>query len=109
MTRRVAGLNQVVPTGYVELNPAEGEKYGLKNGDLVKVSSRRGSIVTKAYLTERVAPGIVFIPFHFAEAAANILTNDALDPEAKMPELKVCAVSLHPVKNSRKQPTIGRP
>lgn len=96
MTRRVEGLNQLVPNGYVELNPSEAEKYGLRDGDLVKVSSRRGSILTKVLLTERVAPGVVFIPFHFVEAAANILTNDALDPEAKMPELKVCAVQLTP-------------
>ncbi len=98
MTRRVEGLNQLVPTGYVELNPTDGEKYGLKDGDSVKVSSRRGSILTKVYLTERVASGIVFIPFHFVESAANILTNDVFDPEAKMPELKVCAVSLTPLK-----------
>lgn len=98
MTRRAEGLNQLVPTGYIELNPSEGGKYGLKDGDLVKVSSRRGSILTKVYLTGRVTPGVVFIPFHFAEAAANVLTNDALDPEAKMPELKVCAVSLTPLK-----------
>jgi formate dehydrogenase alpha subunit len=96
MTRRVDGLNQIVPTGYVELNPSEGKKYGLKDGELANVSSRRGSILTKVSLTERVAPGVVFIPFHFAETAANILTNDALDPEAKMPELKVCAVRLDP-------------
>ncbi len=101
MTRKVDGLNQIVPTGYAELNPREGKIYGLKDGTLANISSRRGSISTKIYLTERVAPGVVFIPFHFAETAANILTNDALDPEAKMPELKVCAVRLEPAKTEK--------
>jgi len=67
------------------------ERLGIKDGEKVKVSSRRGSIEIKAVASERVFPGLVFIPFHFREAAANILTNDALDPIAKIPELKVCA------------------
>ncbi|MHA2059778.1 MAG: molybdopterin dinucleotide binding domain-containing protein, partial [Candidatus Ranarchaeia archaeon] len=63
----------------------------------VKVSSRRGNIKIKAFVTDIVDDGAVFIPFHFAEAAANVLTNPALDPIAKIPEFKVCAVSIKKV------------
>jgi len=60
----------------------------------VRVTSRRGTIVLRASITEKTTPGVVFIPFHFAVAAANILTIDALDPLAKIPEYKVCAVNI---------------
>ena len=94
MTRRSVTLNQTVPEGYMEINPKTAKRYNILDGTPVKVSSRRGSIITKAQITEKVADGTVFIPFHFAEAAANVLTNPALDPIAKIPELKVCAVSI---------------
>jgi predicted molibdopterin-dependent oxidoreductase YjgC len=61
---------------------------------MVKVSSRRGSILVKAKVSDIVAQDVVFIPFHFAEGAANILTNSAFDPSCKTPELKVCAVAV---------------
>ena len=66
----------------------------MKDGEYVNVTSRRGTIKTKALVTDKVEIGSVFIPFHFAEAAANVLTNPVLDPIAKIPELKVCAVKL---------------
>jgi predicted molibdopterin-dependent oxidoreductase YjgC len=66
--------------------------------DKVRVSSKRGTIIVSAYVTERTPEGIVFIPFHFKEAAVNLLTNPALDPSAKIPEYKVCAVNIEPVK-----------
>jgi len=97
MTRRVEGLNQLAPSAFVELNPEEAKKYRLKEKDSVKVTSRRGEIIVKVRITERIAPGVLFIPFHFAEAAVNILTIDALDPQAKIPEFKVCAVRIEPV------------
>jgi len=62
----------------------------------VRVASRRGEISVRAEVTERVAPGHVFIPFHFAEAAANVLTNPVLDPLARIPEFKACAVRVSP-------------
>ena len=65
---------------------------GIADGTLMKVASRRGEIMAKAQVTDRVAPGLIFTTFHFAEAAANFLTNPALDPQAKIPEFKVCAV-----------------
>jgi predicted molibdopterin-dependent oxidoreductase YjgC len=92
MTRRARVLDGIVPDGYVELNFHDGEKYGIADGEMIKVSSRRGSITIRANLTDRVAQGALFIPFHFAEAAANRLTNNVLDPVSKIPEYKVCAV-----------------
>jgi predicted molibdopterin-dependent oxidoreductase YjgC len=62
------------------------------------VTSRRGEVVLRASVTEKTTIGVVFIPFHFAEAAANLLTNDALDPQAKIPEFKACAVQVFPAK-----------
>ena len=97
MTGRVKGLQELSPEAYVEVNPVDAERYGIENGAKVRVSSRRGSIEVVAWVTARVPPGTVFIPFHFGEAAANVLTNPALDPISKIPEYKVCAVKLEPV------------
>jgi formate dehydrogenase alpha subunit len=92
MTRRSEKLVQEVPEGYVEISPEDADRLGLAKSERVRVVSRRGEIETKAWITRRVPPGTVFIPFHFAEAAANVLTNPALDPVAKIPEYKVAAV-----------------
>jgi len=97
MSRRSEALNAYVNEGYVEIHPEDLTKLGLSDGDSIKVITRRGSIVTTARATKRVAVGSVFAPFHFAEAAANRLTNDALDPKAKIPELKVAACRLERV------------
>jgi len=94
MTRKVKGLNEKVPGSYIEINPATAAKFGVSDGEMLKVSSRRGSIKVKAKISSRVKGNIVFVPFHFAEAAANTLTNGALDPTCKTPELKVCAVAI---------------
>ena len=94
MSRRVDALNDYAPEGYAEIHPADASRLGLVDGGMVKVSTRRGSIETKVMATDRVAEGSVFIPFHFVEAAANMLTNDALDPKAKIPELKVAACKI---------------
>jgi len=94
MTRRIAGLNQLYPEGLVEINPKDAEKLGIANGELVRVSSRRGEVVAKAEVVDRPDPGVVFMTFHFREAAANLLTIAALDPVSKIPEYKVAAVRL---------------
>jgi formate dehydrogenase alpha subunit len=94
MTRRIALLNYEVPTGYMEINPADADHISIGNGEKVKVKSRRGTIEIAARVTEHVPKGTVFIPFHFAECAANVLTNPVLDPDAKIPVLKVCAVNV---------------
>jgi len=92
MTRRVEGLNVLMKEGEVEINPADAAKLGIADGDKVKVASRRGEVVAKANVTEASPAGVVFMTFHFAESPANRLTNPALDPVAKIPEYKVCAV-----------------
>jgi len=94
MTRRIGLLNREVPTGYVEINPSDARRLKIRNEETVDVKSRRGAISIPTMVTGRVPKGTVFIPFHFAECAANVLTNNALDPDAKIPELKVCAVSV---------------
>jgi formate dehydrogenase alpha subunit len=93
-TRRTHALNKEVPTGYVELNPVDAEAMGVSQGEIVEVRSRRGRIHIPANVTDGIIPGVVFVPFHFAEHAANLLTNPALDPVAKIPEFKVCAVAV---------------
>ncbi|MDH3596486.1 MAG: formate dehydrogenase subunit alpha [Rhodospirillales bacterium] len=94
MTRRSDGLNGLVPGPFVEVNGADAKKIRVKDGERVKVTSRRGSIVLPAKVGTRVDTGVLFIPFHFWEAAANVLTNPASDPTAGIPEFKVCAVRL---------------
>ncbi len=94
MSRRSKVLDGLVPNASVEINPIDAESLGIRQGQTVRLSTRRGSIETAADITGRVAKGSIFAPFHFAEAAANRLTNDALDPIAKIPEFKVCAAKL---------------
>jgi formate dehydrogenase alpha subunit len=97
MTRRVRGLEEIYPEGLVEIHPLDAERIGLASDELVEVSSRRGKVVAKAKITEKSPPGTVFMTFHFKEAAANLLTIDALDPIAKIPEYKVCAVKVQKI------------
>ena len=97
MTRRSYKLDQEVPTAYVEMNPEDAKRIGVNGDRRVRVRSRRGEIQINVRITERIQPGLIFIPFHFAEAAANTLTNAALDPIAKIPEYKVCAVQIQAV------------
>jgi len=94
MSRRSGALNAYVSEPYAEIHPNDLAALDIEDGDKVRVRTRRGEIVTSARAAERVARGSVFIPFHFVEAAANRLTNDALDPKAKIPELKVAACRL---------------
>ena len=94
MTRRVDAINVVSPGAYIEIHPDDANMLGIHNREIVKVSSRRGSIAVQVSISERPSKGVVFIPFHFREASANILTNTALDPISKIPELKVCAVKI---------------
>ncbi len=97
MTRRTEALPRYCPAAYVELCQADCEKLQVADGETIRVSSRRGTIDIPVKLTDKVAPGNIFIPFHFAEAAANMLTLDVIDPVAKIPELKVCAVKLEKI------------
>ena len=94
MTRVSPTLHHELEENYMELNPADARHMKIKDGEWVKVTSRRGSIKIKAKIKNTVDRGVIFIPFHFAEAAANVLTNPAYDPVAKIPEYKVCAVKV---------------
>lgn len=98
MTRRAAALDALEPTPFVEVHPADLERLGMKEGDRIRVRSRRGDITLAARAAVAVSPGNVFIPFHFREAAANLLTIDELDPYGKIPEFKYCAVRLERLK-----------
>jgi predicted molibdopterin-dependent oxidoreductase YjgC len=102
MTRKVAGLNTLEPEGVVEINPSDASSLKIKDGDSVKLVSRRGEVTAKAKVSEKSPRKVVYMTFHFAESAVNLLTNPALDPVAKIPELKVCAVRVERVRE--KQP-----
>jgi len=97
MTRHSA-LNEAYPEARVEMHPADAEMHGVTNNMPVRVTSRRGEIILRCTVTEKTTVGVVFIPWHFHEAAANLLTNDALDPQAKIPEFKACAVQVFPAR-----------
>jgi len=97
MTGRVEGLMNISGHSYVELNPADAAKIDVVTGDKVKVVSRRGSLEVEARVTDIVAEGVLFMPFHFADGPANVLTNTVIDPTAKIPELKVCAARIEKV------------
>ncbi len=92
MTRLGKGSMERCPESLVEIHPADAEKLGIAEGQQVKLTSRRGVVEAKAKITTRSDEGMVFMNFHFHEAAVNLLTNPALDPVAKIPEYKVCAV-----------------
>ncbi len=91
MTRRSTFLDELEPEAIVEMCPQDMATHGLAPGDAVRVSTRRGAVVLSARQDEAIAPGSLFIPFCFAESPANRLTNPALDPDGKIPELKYCA------------------
>lgn len=97
MTRRVDGLNELAPSGLLEVNPADAAKLGLEDGEVVRVSSRRGSITPEVEITDRVKPGLMFIAMHFREAAANVLTQAVYDPVSGIPEYKVSAVKVEKI------------
>lgn len=92
MTRRVDGLNVVRPIERVEINPQDAKKLNIAHEDNVNVISRRGKVTGKAFVTQKVPVGVVCMSFHFHETPTNALTNPVLDPQSKIPELKVCAV-----------------
>lgn len=94
MTKRVEGLEAMVDSSYVEIAPSMAKELNVKDGEMVAISSRRGKIEVKIKITDIISDNVVFMPFHFAEAAANRLTNAALDPVTDIPEYKVCAVKI---------------
>ena len=98
MTRRVEGIMKVYGESLVEVNPDDAASLGLNGGEnRIRLTSRHGTIESKALITERVPPGMVYANFHFPEASANELTHASLDPVAKIPEYKVTAVKVEKV------------
>ncbi len=93
LTRKTEGLNELAQPK-VMISAFDADKLEISNGDMLTLSTRRGSIEIAAFVTKRAQAGVLFLPFHFAEAAANKLTNNVLDPVAKIPEFKVCAVKV---------------
>jgi len=94
MTRKVKGLNDMLSEEMVQINPDDAAALGIADGDEVRIASRRGEVMAKASVVEASPKGVVSMDFHFAESPVNQLTNPALDPVAKIPELKVCAVKV---------------
>jgi formate dehydrogenase alpha subunit len=97
LSRRARILHKLVPDGEIEIHPSDAKKLGVVHGAMVDVETRRGRVRTRANVTGRIDEGALFMAFHFAEAAANRLTNDSLDPVAKIPEYKACAARIVPV------------
>jgi len=97
MTKRVAVLLREDPDGFIEINAEDAKAIGVREGWPVEVSSSRGRVICRVSITDSLPQGTVFMPFHFAESAANLLTNSAVDPVAKIPEYKVCAVRIRGV------------
>ena len=100
MTRKSPTLENEAPTGWVEINPEDAKALGIQNKEMVKAVTRRGQINIPAMVTPDIKKGVVFLPFHYKECAANILTNNALDPVAKIPEFKACAVRIEKIKGA---------
>lgn len=98
MTRRAWALDREFPHGYMEINPQDAEKMGLRQRSKIRVSSSIGSIVTEVNITDKITPGVVFVPFHFREAAVNKLIGKNMDPVVQIPEYKVCAVKIEGVR-----------
>ncbi len=94
LSRRSAGLDWLAPEAEVEIHPDDAAALGIEDGEMIEVRSRRGTVRARAKVTTRSPQGTVFMTFHYAEAAANLLTIDAVDPVAKIPEYKVAAVRL---------------
>lgn len=98
MTRRCKTLDNEVKTGFIEINTGDAKELGILNNEIVKASSRRGEIEIPARVTDDIKKGIVNIPMHFTECAANMLTNsDSFDPKCKMVELKACAIKVEKI------------
>src|SRR4029078_13598991 len=96
MTRRAAVLDAIEPEAGAYLSPADLRRLAVASGDTIRVTTRRGAIALKARMDSSLKPGLFFIPFCYAEGAANVLTNPQLDPFGKIPEYKFCAAKVEP-------------
>jgi formate dehydrogenase alpha subunit len=103
MSRKVQGINALHGEERVEVNPEDAEAHGIQDGEIIRLVSRRGDLAVKAKVTPISPPGVVSMSFHFSETPTNVLTSSALDPVAKIPELKVCAVRKETLVEGEKQ------
>jgi len=94
MTGNVDALNEIAPMAIAHINSEDAASLGIGDGDDVTLKTRRGKITTRAKVDLKIKKGVVFVPFHYADAPANRLTNPAMDPLAKIPEFKACAVNI---------------
>jgi formate dehydrogenase major subunit len=99
MTRRATSLNALEPEATAQMNLADITRFGLEPGDSVRVTTRRGAIDIKLRADNNVPAGVIYIPFGYVEAAANLLTNPKLDPYGKIPEFKFCAARVEPLRD----------
>ena len=97
MTGKTPGLMQKEGHSFIEVNTSDAARLGIENGEKIRVSSRRGAILSTARVSEKVSPGETWMPFHFPDGNANVLTNAALDKYARIPEYKVCAINLEKI------------
>lgn len=97
MTRRSSGIMWVYPEEAIEISPADAKELGVEDGEMVLVSSRRGQVRTKARVTDKSLRGVAFMSFHYQDVLTNLLTNAALDPQAKTPEYKACAIRIEKI------------
>jgi formate dehydrogenase major subunit len=101
MTRRASNLNALEPEPTAQMNLADIARLGLEAGDMVRVATRRGAIAIKLRADNNVPEGVIYVPFAYVEAAANLLTNPSLDPFGKIPEFKFCAARVEPLRGDR--------
>jgi formate dehydrogenase alpha subunit len=97
MTRRSSGIMYVWPEETIEISPLDAKELGICDGEVVAVSSRRGAVRTKARVTDKSSRGVAFMSFHYRDVLTNLLTNAALDPQAKTPEYKACAIRIEKI------------
>lgn len=97
MTRRSSGIMWIYPEEAIEISPADAKELGVEDGEMVLVSSRRGAVRTKARVTDKSLRGVAFMSFHYRDVLTNLLTNAALDPQAKTPEYKACAIRIEKI------------
>jgi formate dehydrogenase major subunit len=100
MTRRSPSLENEAPASWIEINTEDAKALGITNSEMVRAVTRRGALNVAARVTPEIKKNVMFMPFHYAECPANILTNNALDPVAKIPEFKVCAVRIEKIKEA---------
>jgi formate dehydrogenase major subunit len=101
MTRKSPDLEREEPTGWIEINPEDAKALGIENKEMVRAITRRGQVDVPARVTPDIMKGVMFMPFHYKECAANRLTNNALDPGAKIPEFKACSIRVEKIQEAK--------